>query len=104
MFKRRTQEPTAEDAPDSLAPWQMLEEEEITAHTARLRERWPDRHWIAFARRLDRDALAGFDKGPDGAGKAVVVVEGLGGAGEPAEQAYPGFGAWFDAALSDARG
>ncbi len=96
MFKRRTKEPTAEDAPDSLAPWQMLEEEEIADYTARLHAELAGRNLTAFARRLDRAAVAAFDKGPDGAGKAVVVREPDG-----AERPYPGFGAWFDAALAE---
>ena len=104
MFKRKPRELTTEDAPDNIHPWEMLDDAGIAAHTARLRERFPDRHWIAFARRLDRDALAAFDKGLEGAGKAVVVVEGLDGTGEPTETPLPGFGAWFDAALADARG
>ena len=103
MFKKKQREPLASEATDNIHPWEMLDEAGIAAHTARLRERWPDRHLIAFARRLDRDALAAFDKGPDGAGKAVIVVEGLDGKGEPTETPLPGFGAWFDAALADAR-
>lgn len=102
MFKRKTREPLASEAADNIRPWEMLGEAEIAAHTARLRAARPDRHLIAFARRLDKDAVACFDKGPDGAGKVVVVVETTG-EGET-ETAYPGFGAWFDVALADAQG
>ncbi len=102
MFKRKTREPLASEATDNIHPWEMLDEAGIATHTARLRDSRPDRNLIAFARRLDRDALAGFDKGPGGRGKVVVVVEGVD-AGEGAtETAYPGFGAWFDAALGEA--
>ena len=104
MFKRKPRELTTEDAPDNIHPWEMLEEAGIAAHTARLREARPDRNLIAFARRVDTDAVAGFDKGPDGAGKAVVVLEGFTAGEGAAETVYPGFGAWFDVALADARG
>ena len=102
MFKRRQKEPTVEDAPDSIAPWEMLDEAEIEAQTARLRERRVERHLIAFARRLDKDAVACFDKGQDGAGKAVLVLEGFDAPGGATERHYKGFTDWFDAALADA--
>ena len=103
MFKRTRKEPTVADAPDSIAPWEMLDESEIESQTARLRERRPGRNLVAFARRLDTDAVACFDKGPDGAGKAVLVVEGLDAADGGAARHYAGFGEWFDAALADAQ-
>lgn len=77
MFKRRQKEPTTEDASDSIAPWEMLDEAEITAQTARLQDRLPGRNLVAIARRLDTGAVACFDKGMDGAGKAVLVISGL---------------------------
>ena len=103
MFKKKTRELTVEDAPDSLAPWEMLEDAEIAAQTARLHARFPGRGFVAFARRLDRDAVACFDKGPDGTGKAVLVWENLDAPAETAERRFPGFIAWFDAALADSR-
>ena len=103
MFKRRQKEPTVEDAPDSIAPWEMLDEAEIEAQTSRLREHWPGRKLVAIARRVDTEAVACFDKGPDGAGKAVLVVEHLGAAGGATERQYKGFSDWFDTALADAR-
>ena len=101
MFKRREKEPTTEDATDSIAPWEMLDEAQIAAQTARLQNRLPDRTLLAIARRPDTDAVACFDKGPDGASKAVCVVTRLDGPGDPTEVRYPGFGAWFDSALAD---
>ena len=102
MFKRKTREPLASEATDNIHPWEMLDEAGIAAQTARLRDVRPGRNLVAFARRLDPDAVAGFDKGPDGTGKAVVVVEGVDAGERASETAYPGFGAWFDAALADA--
>ena len=47
--------------------------------------------------------MACFDKGLDGAGKAVLVLEGLDAADGGSARHYPGFSAWFDAALQDAQ-
>ncbi len=102
MFKKKQRELTVEDAPDSIAPWEMLEEADIAAQTARLDARFPGRVFVAFARRLDKDAVACFDKGLDGTGKAVLVWENLDVPELTAERRYPGFVAWFDAALADA--
>ena len=85
----------------SIAPWEMLDEAQIALQTARLQNRLPGRTLIPIARRLDTDAVACFDKGPDGTSKAVLVVTDLDGPGPPAEVHYPGFSAWFDTALAD---
>lgn len=103
MFKKKQRELTVEDAPDSMAPWEMLEEAAIAAQTARLEARFPSRGFVAFARRLDRDAVACFDKGLDGTGKAVLVWENIDAPGLTAERRFPGFVAWFDAALAEHR-
>ena len=102
MFKSRQKEPTAADAPDSIAPWEMLDEAEAEAQTARLRGQRPGWNLVAIARRTDTDAVACFDKGLDGAGKAVLVIEGLDTADGVARH-YKGFSDWFDAALADAQ-
>ena len=101
MFKRREKESTAEDAMSSIAPWEMLDEAQIAIQTARLQNRLPGRTLIAMARRSDTDAVACFDKGPDGTSKAVLVVTDMDGPSLPAETHYPGFSAWFDVALAD---
>ena len=101
MFKRREKESTAEDAMSSIAPWEMLDEGQIAIQTARLQNRLLGRTLIPIARRLDTDAVACFDKGPDGTSKAVLVVTDMDGPSLPAETHYPGFSAWFDVALAD---
>lgn len=101
MFKRKQKELLASDAPDSIAPWEMLSEEGIERQTAWLSQRRTEPHLIAFARRLDSDALACFDKGQDGLGKAVLVLENFESPGGAVERRYAGFGEWFDTALAD---
>lgn len=96
MFKKRKKEGSLADVPDSIAPWEMLHDEEILRVTATLTQRYPT--LTAFARRADTGALACFDKGPDGTAKGVLVIN-----QEHTERKfYPGFTAWFDDALADA--
>ena len=103
MFKRTVKEPTTEDAPDSIAPWEMLDDAGIATYTAQVRERDPLRNLTAFARRTDQDTVACFDKGADGAGKAVLVLRHIGDPAQTKELRYPGFSAWFDDALAAAQ-
>lgn len=103
MLRRHNAEPTTEDAPDSIAPWEMLEDAGIAEWTARLRERAPLRALTAFARRIDEQTVACFDKGADGKGKAVVVFRRLDDPAQTKELPYSGFGAWFDEALAAAK-
>jgi hypothetical protein len=101
MLKRKVQEElTTEDAPDSIAPWVMLEDDEIASLSVRARELVPERHFAAFARRIDEPHCACFDRGPEGKGKSVAVVNTKN--GEIVTE-FSGFTAWFDAALADSR-
>ena len=94
MFKKRKKEDAP--MPDSIAPWEMLHDDEIVLVTATLKQRYPT--LTAFARRVDTGALACFDKGPDGTAKGVLVIN-----QEHTERKfYANFTAWFDAALADA--
>jgi hypothetical protein len=103
MFNKKERELTVEDAPDSIAPWEMLDDAEIAAQTTRVQAQFPGRGFVAFAKRMDRDAVACFDKGPDGTSKAVLVLEHLDTPELAAKRHYPGFVSWFDAALAEHR-
>ncbi len=98
MFKKRRNSTPPDVMPDSIAPWEMLHEDEIASVSVRLREDDPERPLTAFARRTDTGAFACFDKGVDGTGKGVVVLKHDG-----SEKPFPSFTAWFDQALKDAR-
>ena len=102
MLKRTPKDPTTEDAPAGIAPWEMLDEAGIAAYTAQVRERDPLRNLTAFARRLDQDTIACFDKGADGKSKAVAVLRLGDDSAPPKEHRYPGFSAWFDDVLAAA--
>lgn len=97
MFRRKEKEETPEDeAPDNIEPWEVLGADETV--TATLQKRFP--HFVAVAKRLDEDTVACFDKGPDGTGKAIVVLEHVLTPGETTQRRLPGFGAWFDEAVA----
>jgi hypothetical protein len=100
MFRKTPKELTTEDAPDSIAPWEMLEDAGIADWTERVRERIPARELIAFAHRSDEGTLACFDKGPDGRGKAVLVLQRFDDPAQTQERRYVGFSAWFDDVLA----
>ena len=99
MSKKKDSEATTEDATDSIAPWVMLEDDEIASLTVRVRTAVPDRSLTAFAQRKDKGLCACFDRGADGKGKSVVAVELATGS---IVRQYTGFGAWFDSALAAA--
>lgn len=99
MFSRKPRELTTEDAPDSIAPWEMLDEAQIAEQSARMQLLQPGRTVVAFAHRLDRTTLACFDKGAQGTGKAVVVFDEN--AGEIQETRHSSFGEWFDAVVAE---
>jgi poly(3-hydroxybutyrate) depolymerase len=103
VFQRKPKTLTTEDAPASIAPWEMLDDAEIASSTARVRERDPLRNLTAFARRVDQDTVACFDKGADGKSKAVVVLRHGGDSTKAEEHRYSGFSAWFDDALAASR-
>jgi len=99
MSKKKENEATTEDATDSIAPWVMLEDEEIESLTTRVRKLVPDRNLTAFAQRTDKGICVCFDRGEDGKGKSVVAVELATGS---ILRQFTGFSAWFDSALSAA--
>lgn len=96
MFKKRKRELTTADAPDSIEPWSMLPDDEISSVTESLKTRYPT--LTAFARRSDTGAIACFEKGSDnGPAKGVIVIN----QEHTKRTRYDNFTAWFDAALKD---
>jgi hypothetical protein len=101
MFNKKKQELSTEDAPDSIAPWEMLDEDRMANVAEKLRKHYPDKNYAPVARRIDNDLRVCFDKGPEGIGKSVVIVHELGGA---VVKSYNGFIDWFDEAVAESRG
>lgn len=100
MFQKKKEELGADEAPNSIEPWEMLDEDGMARVTAKLRGAYPDQNLAPIARRIDNDLRACFDKGPDGTGKRMVVVHEAGG---PTVKNYKGFGEWFDDAVAESR-
>ena len=102
MFNnKKKQELSTEEAPDSIAPWEMLDEDRMASVTEKLRKHYPDKNYAPIARRIDNDLRVCFDKGPEGKGKSIVIVHELGGS---VVKTYSGFVDWFDAAVAESRG
>ena len=97
MFKKRKRESTTEEMPDSIAPWEMLHEDDTERYTERVSKRYPTLK--VFARRTDTGDLAGFNMGDDGKANSVIVVN----AAQTERKHYANFTAWFDSALQDAK-
>jgi hypothetical protein len=99
MFKKKN-DLTTDDAPDSIAPWVMLDESEMASIAAKIKKGYPDQNYVPVARREGSDLRVCFDKGVDGKGKTLVLVHESGG---PVVKNYNGFADWFDEAVAEAR-
>lgn len=98
MFKKKNTEPTTLDAPDSIAPWELLDDADIATISARIKSHHPSENYTAFAKRIDNQIRACFDKGQDGTGKSIALIDVSNG---EIVKRYPGFGAWFDDAVEE---
>ena len=101
MLNKKKQELSTEDAPNSIEPWEMLDEERMESVAEKLRKHYPDKNYAPIARRIDSDLRVCFDKGPEGKGKGIVIVNELGGS---VVKTYNGFVEWFDEAVAESRG
>jgi len=54
-----------------LDPWRVLEGEELRKKYEGIKERYPDREFVPFAKRDDSDDVAGWEKGVPG--KVVIL-------------------------------
>ena len=100
MFNKKTHEPTTDDMPEQIGPWEMLDDAAMADAAAILSPLFPDLHLAPVAKRVDTTMYACFDRGADGKGKGVVVVY-EGGSASGVVRRYAGFTQWFDAALAD---
>lgn len=82
-----------------LEPWYVLQGDELFRRVLGIRQRYPDRHLIPFARRGDRDDVACFDV-DSGDGK-ISVIEDFSPPGFEQHEVYADFADWLRAALND---
>lgn len=77
----------------------MLGGEQLKARNHGLRERYPQRHLVPFARRQDNDDLACWEIAPDGT--RVVIVHDFAASGWERRTEFEGFNDWLRQAVED---
>lgn len=79
-------------------PWWVLEGAHLRNHLTGLRERYPSRILVPFARREDKDDVACWE---DGRGDQVIIIHDFAERGREERHVYPSFYDWLRQALED---
>jgi hypothetical protein len=82
-----------------LEPWSVLQDAELRRRTKGVKERYPQRRLVPFARRVDRDDVACFDV--DAGSGRISVIEDFGEPGFEQFETYDHFADRFRAAIDD---
>lgn len=88
------------ESPD-IGPWQILLGKWLRVRHEGLKKRFPDRGLVPFARRLDNDDVACWDRDKSG---GVRVVHDFSAPGWEGRAEYGAFAAWYQAAREEADG
>lgn len=78
--------------------WYIMDEERVLNRLKGLKERYPNRELIPFARRDDNDDIACFEVGK---GEKVHVIHDFASEGYEQRKEYSDFWAWLDDAVSE---
>jgi hypothetical protein len=81
----------------NLEPWWIFDGDQLWSRTEGLRERYPDRKLVPFARREDNDDVACWDL----AVGDVVIVHDFASAGREQRARFPDFYSWLRKAIDD---
>jgi len=84
-----------------IGPWQILLGKWLRVRNEGLKKRFPDRNLVPFARRLDNDDVACWDRGESG---RVYIVHDFSAPGWEQRIEYGSFVAWYQAAREEAKG
>jgi hypothetical protein len=82
----------------NLEPWYIVEGDELRRIVSGLRERYPDRGLVPFARRQDNDDVACWEGEQ---GEAVFTVHDFASPGWEQRARFDDFWAWFRRAVED---
>lgn len=82
-----------------IGPWQILLGKWLRVRHDGLKKRFPDRSLVPFARRLDNDDVACWDRDASG---GVCVVHDFSAPGWERRAEYGSFAAWHQAARAEA--
>ena len=81
-----------------LTPWHLMEREAVLTRIKGLRDRYPERELVPFARRQDNDDVACWERDRE---PVVVVVHDFSSPGSETRAEYADFWAWFRVAVED---
>ncbi|SDT07188.1 hypothetical protein [Microlunatus soli] len=82
-----------------LEPWSILHGEQLINRVRGIRDRYPQRKLVPFARRVDRDDVACFDLATTAS--TVRIIEDFGEPGFELFESYDDFAGWLHAAVQD---
>jgi hypothetical protein len=86
-----------------IGPWQILHGEWLEVRYKGVKERYPERSLIPFARRLDDDDIACFDVSSPSVERGVQIIHDFASAGWEERETYLGFNEWLEAAKEEAK-
>jgi hypothetical protein len=82
----------------NFEPWVIMPREQVLERIIGLRQRYPERELLPFARRIDRDDLACFEQSKP---RAVTMIHDFAKSGWEQRVEYPSFKKWFNVAIDD---
>lgn len=81
-----------------IEPWYIMNSKELEIRIQGMKERYPERILIPFARRCDNDDVACFELGKD---EEVQIVHDFASVGYEQRNVYKTFWDWFRSAIED---
>lgn len=81
-----------------LTPWYIMDGQLVLERMQGLKDRYPNRDLVPFARRDDNDDVACFEKGK---GDLVVVIHDFASPGYEQKTVFPTFWEWFKYAIDE---
>lgn len=79
-------------------PWKLLLDKEFSDRLKGLAERYPKRKLVPFARRIDCDDIACWERNE---GEKVFIIHDFASPGYEARDIHPDFWSWFRSAIED---
>jgi hypothetical protein len=81
-----------------LTPWYLMKRADVLVRMDGLRQRYPDRQLVPFARRDDNDDIACWAKNE---GEKVFLIHDFASPGHEQRRVFPDFWSWFKTAIDE---
>ena len=82
----------------NLEPWIFIFGDELKERLQGLQSRYPDRHLVPFAKRIDNDDIVCWEKGE---ANAVFLIHDYASSGHEQRHRYDTFLMWYKSAIDD---